>query len=136
MDEMKRHPLGAVGTAGEQVGMYAAGHGDAVTVYVGGDLTAENRRDLQQFVVEALARGERDVVVDLRSTFHIDTPGLGMLVMLAKRVRAEGGTFGLAHVSSDVEALLALTKLDAVLGRATGASEDGESPVTESAVAA
>jgi stage II sporulation protein AA (anti-sigma F factor antagonist) len=95
--------------------MWIAGVGTAVVVHAGGNLTVGNRKDLQALVLDALARGERDVAVDLEGAEYIDTAALGTLVMLANRVREAGGALHLEQVSTGVRAVLALTQLDGTL---------------------
>ena len=95
--------------------MWISGVGTAVVVHAAGTLTVSNRADLRALVLDALARGERDVVIDLDGVAYVDTAALGTLVMLANRVRALGGTFALEHMGEAVRAVLALTKLDGIL---------------------
>lgn len=97
--------------------MWISGVGTTVVVHAGGALTAGSRADLRALVLDALARGERDVVVDLGGAAAIDPAALGTLVVLADRVRAGGGAFRLEHVSGAARTVLAVTKLDAVLLR-------------------
>ena len=99
--------------------MWISGLGQTVVAHVGGNLTASNRRELQQLVLEALDRGQRDVVVDLRDAGYVDGSALGTLVMLAGCARRRGGEFRLEHVNADVREVLALTQLDQVLPIAT-----------------
>ena len=103
--------------------MWISGIGTAVVVHAGGPLTASNRKDLQGLVLDALARGERDVAVNLDGAGYVDTAALGTLVLLANRARAQGGAFRLERVSGEVQALLALTRLDGLL---LGADDAGE----------
>ncbi len=123
MKQFSEQPSQQTGTPADTLDqgpdMWISGLGNAVVVHVAGALTATNRRDLQHLVLGALDRGEREVVVDVRAVGDIDTPALGTLVMLAKRVRAAGGAFHLAHVGAALGAVLALTKLDAIFDGGT-----------------
>ena len=84
-------------------------HGSEVVVGVAGHLIIGNRRELQQQVVDALEHGARDIIVDLAATGYVDSAGLGTLVMLARRVRAQGGELRLANVNDDVRAVIELS---------------------------
>jgi anti-sigma B factor antagonist len=99
--------------------MSVAAEGETAVVRVDGHLLVGNRKELQQLVLAAVEGGARHVVVDLAASGYVDSAGLGTLVMLAKRVRAVGGAFGLANVNEDVQTLFALTRLDAVFGTRT-----------------
>jgi anti-sigma B factor antagonist len=89
--------------------------GDAAVVRVVGPLAAGNRMEFRQQVMDAVARGASHVVVDLAQAGYVDSTGLGTLVLLAKRVRAQGGALRLENLNEDVRTLFALTKLDSVL---------------------
>ena len=94
--------------------MWVGRSGATAVVHVGGRLTADARRELRARVLDAIARGDREVVVDLTGAESLDTASLGVLVMLARRVRAHGGAFRLEAVGDGVRAVLALTRLDGV----------------------
>ena len=86
-------------------------HG-VVVVGVDGQLIVGNRHELKQGVLEALASGEKKVLVDFTNTGYIDSSGLGVLVSLAKKMREEGGELRLAGLNEDLQTLFELTKLD------------------------
>lgn len=52
------------------------------------------------------------VVLDAHALEFIDSVGLGALVALKRRLNAAGGDLKLAQCSSDVRAILEVTKLD------------------------
>lgn len=83
-----------------------------VIVGVDGQLIVGNRHELKQRVLDALADGERKILVDFTDTGYIDSSGLGVLVSLAKKMREEGGELRLAGLNEDLKTLFELTKLD------------------------
>jgi anti-sigma B factor antagonist len=83
-----------------------------VIIGVDGQLIVGNRHELKQRVLDALAEGERKVLVDFTDTGYIDSSGLGVLVSLAKKMREEGGELRLAGLNEDLKTLFELTKLD------------------------
>ena len=99
--------------------MYLSGLGEAVVAHVSGDLTAGRREALTALLDDALARGERDVVVNLGGVGYLDGATLGLFVRLARRTRARGGQFAVANVTEEVRTLLELTRLDTVLSITT-----------------
>ena len=94
--------------------------GGTMVVGVEGRLSVGNRRVVQQHVLEALERGTKRFVVDLGATGYIDSAGLGTLVMIAKRVRAQGGDIHLVNLNEDVRTLFELTKLDSIFDLSSG----------------
>ena len=95
--------------------MQISEEGATVVAHVGGNLTAGNRRELEQVVAGALARGTRAVAVDLTQAGYVDTAALGSLVMLAMRVRAHGGQLRFRNVDADLRSVLAATRIDTVI---------------------
>jgi len=83
-----------------------------VIVGIDGQLIVGNRHELKQRVLDALADGERKILVDFSATGYIDSSGLGVLVSLAKKMREEGGELRLAGLNEDLKTLFELTKLD------------------------
>lgn len=80
-----------------------------------GDLVASNRQRLQQQVVDAIADGHMQLVLDLAACGYIDSAGLGVLVSCAKRAKDAGGAFVLEGITEELWALFHLTKIDQVL---------------------
>ena len=56
-----------------------------------GELTVGNRQDLKRGVLDAVANGDRKILIDFAQTSYIDSSGLGVLVSLSKRIREAGG---------------------------------------------
>jgi anti-sigma B factor antagonist len=61
--------------------------------------------------------GTGSVVLDLAGVDYIDSIGLGVIVAVAKRVRAHGGRFRLARVDDRVWSVFELVSLDRVFER-------------------
>jgi len=86
--------------------------GDTLHVAVDGQLVTSNRQELRRAVFEELDRGARHVRIDLAKTGYIDSAGLGLLVLLSKRIRELGGQLHIANPNPDFRTLFRLTKLD------------------------
>ena len=97
--------------------------GDRIVAGVPDQLTAGNRQELKQKVLDELQRGERKFLVDFSQTGYIDSSGLGVLVSLAKKIRGQGGELRLASLNDDLKTLFELTKLDALFQ--IGDEDDG-----------
>jgi anti-sigma B factor antagonist len=67
--------------------------------------------------IDAIVAGQRRVVVDLERVSLMDSSGVGVLVSLWRRIRAQGGSVVVVHAHDQPLAVLKLLKLDAVFGR-------------------
>jgi anti-sigma B factor antagonist len=89
--------------------------GDA-RLEIDGVLDALTVRDVQGTIDAVVADRPRRVVVDLEKLRLIDSSGVGILVSLFKRVKANGGTVVVTKAREQPLAVLKLLKLDAVFG--------------------
>ena len=78
------------------------------------EFTTENRKELKQKVLDELGRGERAFTIDFGQTAYVDSAALGVLVSLSKKIREGGGALRLANLSTELRALLAVTRLDTI----------------------
>ena len=108
--------------------------GDTIVVYADGQLVVANRQELKQKVLEELEHGETKFVIDFSRTAYIDSSGIGALVTLVRKVRAQGGDLRVSNLNEELTMLFELTKLDVLFrmgdqggGGATGAG--GRAPV-------
>jgi anti-sigma B factor antagonist len=81
-------------------------------VRVEGQLVVGNRNELKEHMQRLLDQGERRFLIDFAQTGYIDSSGLGALVILARKVREEGGDLRLSGLNEDLRSLFELTKLD------------------------
>ena len=70
-----------------------------------GDLAFGRRVD------DLLAKGHRNVLIDLGGVTYIDSAGVGMMAAELKIVRAKGGAMKLMNLTSRNQRLLAMMKL-------------------------
>jgi anti-anti-sigma regulatory factor len=89
---------------------------DESVVLAPAQLTAQFRRPFRDEVLAALALmggvESGRLVIDLSGTLHVDSAGLGMLVMLQFRAAERRHTVVLRGASEELRCLLLLTKLD------------------------
>jgi anti-sigma B factor antagonist len=80
-----------------------------------GELDLDSAPQLLAEVVEQLASGASEVVIDLTALSFIDSSGLGTLVGCWRRARNAGATLIVANPSEDVWITLEITGLDQIL---------------------
>ena len=89
---------------------------DAATVRFEGALDALTVTELRRVIADVLSAGPKDVVVDLGRVTLMDSTGVGAIVSLFKRLKAEGGTLRVVGAHGQPLAVLKLLKLDTVFG--------------------
>ena len=91
--------------------------GNSTVLRVKGELDAVTSPELRP-VLDSLANGNTDraVTVDLSELRLIDSSGVGALVSLYKRVRANGGTVHFVGVADQPLVIFKLLRLDMVFG--------------------
>lgn len=78
-------------------------------------LIVHTRTAIKQRIVDALADGHRDIVVDASQCGYIDSSGLGALLSCQHKAAAVGGTLTIEGLHSELRTLIELTHLDTVL---------------------
>lgn len=96
--------------------MYAVvSHFDDLTlVSVEGPLDAAASKEARGLFGTLVEDGHRRMVVDLAAVDFIDSSGLGVLVGLLKKIRAEDGELRIAGVSPSLMSIFELTQVDRV----------------------
>jgi len=88
---------------------------NSITLRVGGELDAISSPELRPMLEVLAHRAVRNIMVDLSDLMLIDSSGLGALVSLYKRVRANGGTVEFEGVANQPLAVFKLLGLDRAL---------------------
>ena len=114
MSDLPRHrtdaPGGSLSVEREQDGKQA-------NLSVSGELDVGTGRTLLDAVEVALARGAREIEVDLTGVSFVDSSGMSSLVAAAGRVDRHGGTIATKAPSGhEARVLLDLAGLDGVVG--------------------
>ena len=89
--------------------------GDAVVLKISGRITLG--RDCQQveWKVEDLVREKRSkLVLDLSAVEHVDSAGVGIIMMCYGKAKKSGGNLRLAGVTGNVEKILRTVSLDRI----------------------
>ena len=80
-----------------------------------GEIDAANSQRIELELLDAVARGTGDVVVDLTDVSFIDSSGLGSLVAVAAEVRARGGHFAVVSGPPHVMRVFDLLQADELM---------------------
>lgn len=81
-----------------------------------GALDALTAPDIRPIFDKVVADGRRRVAIDLEMVTMIDSSGVGAIVSLFKRLKAEGGQVVVVGAKDQPLAVLKLLKLDRVFG--------------------
>ncbi len=81
-----------------------------------GALDALTARDVRPVFDQVVADKPKRVTIDLEALTLIDSSGVGAIVSLFKRVKADGGQVVVVQAQDQPLAVLKLLKLDRVLG--------------------
>jgi len=103
--------------------------GGWAVVRASGDLDLTTAPRLREQVVGVVTDGQPRVVLDLEGVDFVDSTGLGVIVGLLKRTRAQGGDLRLVSTRRSLLKVLELTSLD----RALPLARSVEQAISESA---
>ena len=107
--------------SGTRVQVAKAPHGWLVT----GEIDAWTCRTLVEAFAEVPDAGVSSIELDLAGVSFIDSSGLHVLLELAERMTATGGSVVIRNPSRAVQRLLAITRLESTFGL------DGTDPPTD-----
>lgn len=88
--------------------------GKATTLRIEGSLDALSAPDLRVIIDAIVAQKRSPVTVDLSALRLIDSSGVGAIVSLYKRVRADGGSVVVQGLSDQPLAIFKVLRLDRV----------------------
>ncbi|MCC5951036.1 MAG: STAS domain-containing protein [Acidimicrobiia bacterium] len=77
-----------------------------------GELDLSSIPQVRQRIVQLVADGEQRVVLDLAGVDFVDSAGIGLVVMVAKRLAAHGGELRIAGPTQGVWSVFELVGLD------------------------
>lgn len=85
-------------------------------IVIDGALDALTAPEIRPVFDKLVADGRRRVTVDIAGVTMIDSSGVGAIVSLFKRIKAEGGQVNIVGAKDQPLAVLKLLKLDRVFG--------------------
>lgn len=126
----------------DEFGIDVADRDGCTVVSVKGEVDLATAPSLKNRLLELVADGVTEIVVDLSDTDFLDSTGLGAVVAAYKRVRAHDGHLRLVATSARVKRVFEITNLDrvvpicATIEEACAASAAGEAGAGEAGEAA
>jgi len=88
--------------------------GDVYVISLTGEVDLYTAPEFKQQLLEVIAQGSREVVVDFSGTTFIDSTTLGVLVGGVKRLRANDGQLSLVCSDRNITKIFEITGLDKV----------------------
>jgi anti-sigma B factor antagonist len=88
--------------------------GDETVLRIEGALDAVSAPDIRPTLDALVAEGRKKIIVDLSTLRLIDSSGIGAIVALFKRVRAQGGQVSVVGLRDQPLAIFRLLRLDRV----------------------
>jgi len=85
-------------------------------LHIEGALDALTARDVRPLFDQIVIEKPKQVTIDLEALTLIDSSGIGAIVSLFKRVKADGGKVTIEHAREQPLAVLKLLKLDKIFG--------------------
>lgn len=107
---------------------------DRTVLEVGGEIDVYTAPRLRERLLELIAEGERELLVDMEAVEFLDSTGLGVLVGVQRLVAAQGGHLSLICSQERILKVFRITGLDrffemhdSVDSAAAAISQDGAS---------
>jgi anti-sigma B factor antagonist len=90
---------------------------DIVVLEMKGRITMGNDcRQVEWTTKKLVAENEKKMIFDLSGVTHIDSTGIGIIVMVAGQMKKAGGELRVAGANEHVENLLRMTAVDHIVG--------------------
>lgn len=84
----------------------------APVVYVSGDVDLQSSPELRELLLEALAKGQGTLRIDLSQVHYMDSSGVGTMVYVKREVERGGRRVVLIGLQPRVRSLFEITHLD------------------------
>jgi anti-sigma B factor antagonist len=90
---------------------------DIVVLEMTGRITLGNDSMQVEWATSRLLReNQKKIIFDLTGVSHVDSTGIGIIVMVAGQMKKAGGELRVAGANEHVEQLLKMTNVDQIVG--------------------
>jgi anti-sigma B factor antagonist len=90
---------------------------DIVVLEMTGKITLGNDCQQVEWTTKKLvAEQQKKIIFDLSGVTHVDSTGIGIIVMVAGQMKQAGGALRVACANQHVEQMLKLTSVDQIVG--------------------
>ena len=86
-------------------------NGKVYILVLKGEIDREGARTFQDRVTQILDSGEQHLLIDFSDVSYINSPGLSVLILVAKRMEKSGGKFVLTGVNDPIQKVLRISGL-------------------------
>jgi len=87
-------------------------NGKTVILDVTGSLDLYHASSLKRTVDTVILQGNRDLIINLSGVEHLDSTGIGVLIMCNQTLYKNSGSLRLVNTSDSVNKVMTLTKID------------------------
>jgi anti-sigma B factor antagonist len=91
--------------------MNVVAEAEGVCVKLKGELDIAGAPELRDALAQLSEEPGCSILIDVADLTYLDSTGISVLVVAAKRIRSEGGSFAVANVSGAVRRILEITGL-------------------------
>jgi len=77
-------------------------------------IDVQNATQIRTYLLNLIAEGNQNIVVDLRHVTFIDSSGLGALVYALREAKMNGGDVKVSHLKSQVQSMFKVTRLNKI----------------------
>jgi len=90
---------------------------DIVVLEIAGRITMGNNCKQLEWTTDRLVReNQKKIIFDLTGVTHMDSTGIGIIVLAAGQVKKVGGELRVAGANEHVKQLLKMTNVDQIVG--------------------
>jgi anti-anti-sigma factor len=94
-------------------------NGQIYILDLSGEIDRDGARAFQDRAVKVLDAGEQRVLIDFTGVTYINSPGLSVLILIAKRLQVSGGRFVMTGVSDSIKKVLKISGLTSLMAMAS-----------------